>query len=257
MNLRQVLHNVGQNIKETAIPVEATEGNDVAYWQTHCERFYRSAKLFLQNIDTPPVRVLDIGSHFLHFACLLRELGFEVWGGDVQEFANHPKIQERAARFVIHNRVIEPVGRCRELPYETNQFDTVFLMETVEHWNANPSGLLKEVYRILRPHGTLVVSTPNFYGYHSFGQRVIRLLTGGGGYQPVEDIIQHQNFSHHWKEYSRQELCNLFGMFGFRIHFLGSLTGVGDGKPEWFGRLCRPWGQFLYMIFTCKSVSHN
>ena len=255
MNLRQRLEEASRQIEAAPIPVETTEGlgNDAAYWCTHRERFYRTAKLFLQLTHQAPERVLDLGSHFLHFACLLKTLGYQVYGGDVSEFANHPNIQERARRLAIHNASIEPVGRCRELPFVTGQFDVIFLLEAVEHWNANPSGLLKEIYRVMSPEGRLIVSTPNFYGYHEFGRKIVRFLTGWGGYQPVEDIVQNPNFSHHWKEYSRKELRKLLGAFGFSLRSTGSLTGIGDGTPEWVGRVCQPWGRFLYMEFQ-KSL---
>jgi len=47
-------------------------------------------------------------------------------------------------------------------PYSENQFDVVFLIEAIEHLTDNylfPT--LKEIHRILKPGGTLVITTPN------------------------------------------------------------------------------------------------
>ncbi len=234
----------------TSVPVQIGTPEcpleDSVYWRTHRERFHRTAKLFLHYTARLPVRVLDVGSHYLHFACLLHHLGFETYGCDVPAFADRPGLQDRARSLGFENRRIEPLGQFRELPYATAQFDVVFLLETVEHWNANPSALLKELHRIIAPDGRLVVTTPNFYGYQSLVQRMVRLVTGRGGYLLVQELVRQENLSHHWKEYARGELQELFGAFGFSMQRVASLTGVGDGTPRWVASLCRPWGKFLY-----------
>jgi ubiquinone/menaquinone biosynthesis C-methylase UbiE len=46
--------------------------------------------------------------------------------------------------------------------YEENYFDMVFLIETIEHLTDNYlHATLKEIYRILRPGGVVVITTPN------------------------------------------------------------------------------------------------
>lgn len=217
-----------------------------AYWQTHRERFYRTAKLFLQHTEHWPLRVLDVGSHYLQFACLLQCLGLEVFGCDVQEFASDAVLQQRASELGVQNVAVEPLAKIRRLPYDGGQFDVVFLLETIEHWNANPSVLLAELYRVIAPDGRLVVTTPNFYGYHTVSRRIARFASGHGGYVSVQELLQEGNLFHHWKEYSRKELSELLGRFGFHVRVVESLTGIGDGTPAWVARLCRPWGQFLY-----------
>lgn len=219
------------------------------YWRAHRERFYRTVKLFLQHTDRRPRRVLDVGSHYLHLACLLRYAGLDVEGCDVQEFAAHPLLEQRARELGVRNRVVEPLGRLQRLPYDDGEFDAIFLLETIEHWNANPRVQLAELFRILAPQGRLVITTPNFYGYHAVIRRLRRFLTGHGGYIPVSELVQEGNLFHHWKEYSHKELSELLAGFGFHRRVSESLTAAGDGTPAWLRRLCRPWGQFLYAEF--------
>ncbi|CAN5899658.1 class I SAM-dependent methyltransferase [soil metagenome] len=46
--------------------------------------------------------------------------------------------------------------------YKTNFFDVVFLIETIEHLTDNYlHATLKEIYRILKPGGCMVITTPN------------------------------------------------------------------------------------------------
>ena len=219
------------------------------YWRAHRERFYRTVKLFSRHTDRWPRRILDVGSHYLQLACLLRCAGLEVDGCDVQEFAANPLLEQRAKDLGVRNRVVEPLSRLQRLPYHDGEFDAIFLLETIEHWNANPRVQLAELSRVLAPGGRLVITTPNFYGYHTLPRRVLRFLTGGGGYMPVSELVQEGNLFHHWKEYSRKELSELLAGFGFHPRVSDSLTGAGDGTSSWLARLCRPWGQFLYAEF--------
>ena len=51
-------------------------------------------------------------------------------------------------------------GQVERLPIRDAAFDTVVSMETIEHLT-EPLDLLREVHRVLRPEGILLISTPN------------------------------------------------------------------------------------------------
>jgi 2-polyprenyl-3-methyl-5-hydroxy-6-metoxy-1,4-benzoquinol methylase len=55
------------------------------------------------------------------------------------------------------------VEKGEDLPYAAESFDVVNLMEVVEHIPAAiiPS-VLREIHRVIRPEGVLIVSTPNY-----------------------------------------------------------------------------------------------
>ena len=46
-------------------------------------------------------------------------------------------------------------------PYEDNTFDVVLYCEIIEHLLMNPVHTLREIHRVLKPNGKLVVTTPN------------------------------------------------------------------------------------------------
>lgn len=48
------------------------------------------------------------------------------------------------------------------LPYQDHFFDTVYLGEVIEHLH-NPGVVLKEIYRVLKTDGLLILDTPNAY----------------------------------------------------------------------------------------------
>jgi len=63
-----------------------------------------------------------------------------------------------------------------KLPYPDNYFDLVIMEEVIEHL-INPDNAIKEVHRVLKPRGLLVISTPNLGWWVN---RLVLLL----GFQP-------------------------------------------------------------------------
>ena len=111
------------------------------------------AELFRRYVGGPGRRVLDLGCRY---GALTRAYaaGNEVVGVDVDQDA-----LEQAAALGIETHwadVEEP------LPFEDATFDVVVAGELLEHLR-DPGAVLAEARRILRPHGTLVGSVPNFY----------------------------------------------------------------------------------------------
>lgn len=106
-------------------------------------------------------RVLDLGctSKVNSLSPTLAELGFEVFGMDVREF----KFEHKNFNFRI--------GDARALPFPDNFFDHVCAISTLECIGVSgrydiskddPEGdakALREIARVLRPHGSLLLTT--------------------------------------------------------------------------------------------------
>jgi len=56
-------------------------------------------------------------------------------------------------------------GSASQLPLQDDSFDTVILLEVLEHLE-RPHQALKEIQRVLRPGGTLILSLPFLYPVH-------------------------------------------------------------------------------------------
>jgi len=56
-------------------------------------------------------------------------------------------------------------GSASQLPLQNDSFDTVILLEVLEHLE-RPEQALKEIQRVLRPGGTLILSLPFLYPVH-------------------------------------------------------------------------------------------
>jgi SAM-dependent methyltransferase len=97
-------------------------------------------------------RLLDIGCGNGCFLALMRDAGWEVLGVDTDPVGAQ-LAQERRGVPVI-------VGTLADARLPADSFDAVTLDHVIEHVH-DPFGLLAESYRVLRPGGLLVLTTPN------------------------------------------------------------------------------------------------
>jgi SAM-dependent methyltransferase len=84
------------------------------------------------------------------------------------------------------HRVSWTVGSIQGIPVADATFDTVISCETVEHV-VDPAKAIREIHRVLRPGGRLLLTTPNYLGpiglYRGYLRVRGRRFTEGG--QPI------------------------------------------------------------------------
>lgn len=97
------------------------------------------------------------------------------------------------------------------LPFKNDTFAAVTIFDVTEHLPANPIYLLKEMYRVLKPGGKIILGGPN----SSFLLKRIRLLFGRHPYMPF-DLWVSDNYYSHYREYSRSEQMELLKMADFK-----------------------------------------
>src|SRR6185312_3116196 len=85
---------------------------------------------------------------------------------------------------------------------EDDSVDVVLFTEIIEHITFNPVAMWRAIHRVMRPGGTIVVTTPNYYALRGRALAPLRFLRGGGGGLTVDALIGEQTLAHHWKEYS-------------------------------------------------------
>jgi 2-polyprenyl-3-methyl-5-hydroxy-6-metoxy-1,4-benzoquinol methylase len=108
------------------------------------------------------------------------------------------------------------------LPGHENCFDVVVAAEVIEHLE-NPRSMLREIYRILRPGGTAIVTTPNNESWRALIALLVR-----GHYMAFGD----SNYPAHITALLRQDLTRIFQEAMFltpEFHFTDS--GGFPGKP--------------------------
>jgi SAM-dependent methyltransferase len=101
----------------------------------------------------PASKILDVGCGTGETAAQLLRRGYEVWGLDVAE----PMIAY--ARRRCGSKQFQ-VGDIRNMPFRDNTFDAVVCLGVIEYVETDERAL-REMWRVLKPGGRAVVSTPS------------------------------------------------------------------------------------------------
>ncbi|RLF01111.1 MAG: hypothetical protein DRJ59_06715 [Thermoprotei archaeon] len=100
------------------------------------------------------MRVLDIGCAYGYLLRLFDNAGCETYGIDISEYAI--KQARRITRAKLYAWDVD-----RGLPmFQDNFFDLITILHVIEHLHS-PYNVLKEVHRVLKPKGKLIIGTPN------------------------------------------------------------------------------------------------
>ena len=91
------------------------------------------------------------------------------------------------------------------IPYPDGSFDTVIAGDVIEHV-VNPLALLCESNRVLKPGGTLIVSTPNPYYYWEYMQNLLVKV-------PAMQARQEGHFT----SFTRINMRNILTRTGFKL----------------------------------------
>lgn len=103
---------------------------------------------FLRSL--PPGRILDLGCGLGYLLSGL-DNRWEKYGVEVSHYAAQHAKQ--------YGEIF--IGELPDAHYPANNFDVVFMHHVIEHI-ASPETVIREVYRILRDEGRLVLGTPDF-----------------------------------------------------------------------------------------------
>ncbi len=118
-----------------------------------------------------PCRVLDVGCGSGAFTFMLKDEGFDAVGVDwsLRDLDNS------------RSDVCFYVMDAHDLKFADASFDCVALLEVLEHLE-NPVKALKEMYRVLKPGGCLIVSTPNAHDplrfFKGWGAHLLGMVPG-------------------------------------------------------------------------------
>lgn len=174
-------------------------------------------------------KILDIGcaeypNHFLNG---------KVYGIDIQKI-NKPNNYFEFRQVNLNKQ---------RIPYSDNFFDTVIAGEVIEHVE-NPSELLREVNRVLKNNGKLIISTP----HASYYWDIIRNW--------FFDFIPSIDIGEHLSNWNILDFKRLLGKMGFEVnHVFGSIMQIN----MYFFRLNIPVKHFpklsFVVIYECNKIN--
>jgi SAM-dependent methyltransferase len=128
------------------------------------------------------------------------------------------------------------------LPYADKSFDYVVFCEVLEHMTHDPLRALLELKRVLKPGGTMILTTPNAARL----ENVVAFLEGRNMYDPFS---AYGPYGRHNREYTRHELHLLMTQCGFDCD-IGFTANVHPDNP-----LCQAHPQTLNQAI--RQIPHR
>ena len=113
-----------------------------------------------------------------------------------------------------------------EFPHADDSFEVVLFCEMIEHLLMDPLATLRQIHRVLKPNGVLILTTPNV----SRVDNVLRLLHGANIYDPYSGFGP---YGRHNREYTRHELHRLLEFAGFEIETSMTADGHPSDATKW------------------------
>lgn len=177
-------------------------------------------------------KILDIGCGDGELTLLIKEkTKAEIYGVDISEDAL--KIARKKG---IKIKIADIDGN--KIPYEDEFFDAIFCGDIIEHL-VNTDDFVKELNRILKTNGYVVLTTPNLASWHN---RLLLLF----GYTPafldstVYTKVEPFELCGHVRLFTKRTIKNLFESFGFEVEKMEGvhLLFVSDKNAvERYGKL--------------------
>jgi SAM-dependent methyltransferase len=157
-------------------------------------------------------RILDIGCGDGSFIIKFRK-HCDVFGIDISQ-----KAIDLAKEAGVNAHKVDI--SYEKLPFENGYFDMVYMGDVIEHL-LNPDFAIKEVFRVLRSNGFLILSTPNLA---SWLNRLLLLLGMQPRYSEVSTIKQFGRFGRqdfipvgHLRLFTYQALRQFLTYYQFKI----------------------------------------
>jgi len=142
-------------------------------------------------------KILEVGCGVGYFCELLNKYGAKVWGIDISSDSIDYCKNNIDGEFSI--------GDAESLAFEDKYFEKLLCTEVLEHVK-NDKKALKEMYRVLKPNGCLVMTIPTQDGV--FGATIKNIMHVHG-----EGPGKHER-----EGYSKKEIVELFESVGFKVN---------------------------------------
>lgn len=143
-------------------------------------------------------KILDLGANPFHITFCLKRLGYDVVGIDINPEFFKSFIDKYGLSIKKVNIEFE------KIPFKSNTFDLIIFNEVFEHLRINPIFTLKEINRVLKPGGILLLTTPNLYAIH----KILMFNSGRSFNDAYEQFQKIETYGYvgHIREYSTDEI---------------------------------------------------
>ena len=214
-----------------------------SYFRQHRRRLAIDLELVGRHA-APHSRVLEYGAIPLLLTAALAERQYDVSAVDVKPERFAGAISALDLDVVQCDIETEPV------PFAARTFDAVLFNELFEHLRIDPVFTLRDVHRVLRPSGVLLLSTPNLRSFRGLRNLLLRNqahAVSGGVFEQYEKLERLGHMGH-VREYTTREVTDFLTQVGFRIERLVFRGGHGRGAVGIAERLAPSLRPFFTVV---------
>jgi len=231
------------------------------YFQGSCYRFSMLVDLAKKYLPAE-AKVLDAGAGHGVLAVALKDAGFDSTASDLHKGLNVFDI-ENIPYYEWHLE-------AQNAPFPDNSFDSVILSQTIEHFTYSPLHPLKEIQRILRPGGIMIIDAPNI----SCFRNASRLLRGKSIHwnlkkHYLQQLPEIENgipyYDRHNHEYSYEDLQEIGDFFTLKVEEIVYYSSYNRIKRNFIAiffsqirDIVPHWRKGIYAVYKLpSSSSHN
>lgn len=193
--------------------LSSSEIEEERRWRLFCfKRYLKMINIISKVIDKEDIEFLDIGAVFGHFPYLLKKFfKSNVSGLDISS-PLHQKIKEilKTEGIILKPCDLNNLNK-KFIPFKNNSFDFVIFAEVLEHLLISPLHILKEINRVLKKGGYLLLTTPNF----SCLINRVKVLFGKNVLAMYKE--QESPYWRHWRLYIMDECISVLKQSNFDI----------------------------------------
>lgn len=204
-------------------------------------------------------KVIEAGCGLGRYVFLLDKFGIDIEGIDFSRETIELLDKWQSTRAFEANF---KVGDITQLPYNHNSISGYLSFGVIEHFIEGPQKPLEEAYRVLKPGGIAIISTPSkswFYYYYKFRYCIrsfIKYIIGRK--------IEKESFFQYW--YSPKQLKSFIEKAGFRISRSGGsdilytfvefcrLYKIKIEKHKWLFRLAYKLDKTFFSRFGAQAI---
>lgn len=210
------------------------------YWPENEPRVHLMVRIARENLPACG-RALEVGCANGYVAYLFRLLGYDVAAVDAYEDQKRSELFRKGG-ITYSETNLNSISPLSEFP--SASFDLVLLGEVFEHILNSPAGLLAGVFRVLRPGGLVILTTPN----PSSIANAVRLLRDQYVLWGTSEFLRETKLDGdriidrgdiHYREYPAWVVQDLMTEIGFLVggvKYVGA--GITDTQSVW-KRCCK------------------
>jgi ubiquinone/menaquinone biosynthesis C-methylase UbiE len=190
--------------------------------------FYGGRQWILKNVPRYG-KVLEAGCGLGRWVFYLTKLGIDIEGLDFHEMTVNA-VKDWASIYGFTDRF--QTGDVTKLPYDDESISGYLSFGVIEHFEEGPTKPLIEAYRVLKPGGVAVITTPSL----SFSQRFFRTkkLLKKAAKKVLRRTIHESPFFQYW--YTPRQLTRFIEQVGLKV----MLKGGGDLKYSFWELGAKP-----------------